>query len=184
MRAKALTDLLRKGDRVAVSNITGREAGKVTEISQQYAGNIVGGWALGKGGAALPVDQHSALPVFSDFADMVEHLPPERRPNKIIIYSPPEAVYGEVKNLVKAADGIETVFIITEHVSIEVSAKIHKLCQGENIDVIGCNTLGVINATEHVRVGAVGGDAPEETFHPGSATILSNSGNMVNTLAS
>ncbi|MHB1037165.1 MAG: citrate/2-methylcitrate synthase [Pirellulales bacterium] len=184
MRAKILTDLLRKGDRVAVSNITGREAGKVTETSQQYAGNIVGGWALGKGGGELPVDQHSSLPVFSDFADLVEHLPPERRPNKIIIYSPPEAVYGEVKNLVKAADGIETVYIITEHVSIEVSAKIHKLCLAENIDVIGCNTLGIINATEHVRIGAVGGDTPEEAFHPGSATILSNSGNMVNTMAS
>ena len=87
--------------------------------------------------------------------------------------------------MVKAAAGsVETIFIITEHVSIEVSAKIHKLCQAENIDVLGCNTLGVINATEHVRVGAVGGDAPEETFHPGSATIISNSGNMVNTMAS
>ena len=26
--------------------------------------------------------------------------------------------------------------------------------------------------------------SPEETFHPGSATIISNSGNMVNTIAS
>ena len=175
---------MRQGDRVAVSNITGREAGKVTEISQRYAGNIVGGWALGKGGGAIPVEQQSSLPVFSDYADLLEHLPPERHPNKIIIYSPPEAVYGEIKNVVKAAAGVETIFIITEHVSIEVSAKIHKLCQAENIDVIGCNTLGVINATEHVRIGAVGGDAPEETFHPGSATIISNSGNMVNTMAS
>ena len=79
---------------------------------------------------------------------------------------------------------METIYIITENVSIEVSAKIHKLCQTEDIDVIGCNTLGVINATEHVRVGAVGGDTPAETFHPGSATLISNSGNMVNTMAS
>jgi succinyl-CoA synthetase alpha subunit len=184
MRAKSLTDLLRRGDRVAVSNITGREAGKVTEISQRYAGNIIGGWALGKGGGEIPVDQQSSLPVFSDFGDLLEHLSPQRHPNKIIIYSPPEAVYGEIKNVVKAAVGVETIFIVTEHVSIEVSAKIHKLCQAENIDVVGCNTLGVINVADHVRIGAVGGDAPEETFHPGSATILSNSGNMVNTMAS
>jgi succinyl-CoA synthetase alpha subunit/citrate synthase len=185
MRAKTPTDLLRRGDRVAVSNITGREAGKVTEISQRYAGNIVGGWALGKGGAAIAVEQQSALPVFSDYADLLEHLPPERHPNKIIIYSPPEAVYGEVKNVVKAAAGrVETIYIITEHVSIEVSAKIHKLCQSEDIDVLGCNTLGAINATDGVRVGAVGGDSPEDTFHPGGATLISNSGNMVNTMAS
>ena len=185
MRAKTLSDLLRKGDRVAVSNITGREAGKVTEVSQRYAGNIVGGWALGKGGAAIAVEQQSSLPVFSDYADLLEHLLPERHPNKIIIYSPPEAVYGEVKNVVKASSGnVETIYIITEHVSIEVSAKIHKLCQTENIDVLGCNTLGVINVTESVRIGAVGGDSPDDTFHPGSATIISNSGNMVNTMAS
>jgi len=167
-----------------VSNITGREAGKVSEVSQRYAGNIVGGWALGKGGATIPVDAQSALPVFADYAELLEQLPPDRHPNKIIIYSPPEAVYGEIKNVVKDAAGVETIFIITEHVSIEVSAKIYKLCKSENIDVIGCNTLGVINVADHVRIGAVGGDAPEETFHPGSATIISNSGNMVNTMAS
>jgi succinyl-CoA synthetase alpha subunit/citrate synthase len=185
MHAKTLTDLLRGGDRVAVSNVTGREAGKVTEISHHYCGNVVGGWALGKGGGEIPVDQQTPIPVCSDYADLLERLPPERRPNKIVIYSPPEAVYGEIKNVVNASIGrVETIFIITENVSTEVSAKIHKLCRAEDIDVIGCNTLGAINATEQVRVGAVGGDSPAETFHPGSATIISNSGNMVSTMAS
>ena len=142
MRAKNITDLLRQGDRVAVSNITGREAARVTEVSQRYAGNIVGGWALGKGGEAIPVEQHSTIPVFSDYVELLERLPADRHPNKIIIYSPPEAVYGEVKNVVKASGNVETIFIITENVSIEVSAKIHTLCLAENIDVLGCNTLG------------------------------------------
>jgi hypothetical protein len=39
----------------AVSNITGREAGTVTVASQKYCRNIVGGWALGKGGQSLDV---------------------------------------------------------------------------------------------------------------------------------
>ena len=52
------------------------------------------------------------------------------------------------------------------------------------MDIIGCNTLGVINAHAGVRVGAVGGDTPGESFIPGSATIISNSGNLVNTIAS
>jgi len=50
MRARRLSDLLKAEDRVAVSNITGREASAVTVASQRYCGNIVGGWALGKGG--------------------------------------------------------------------------------------------------------------------------------------
>ena len=64
MRAKRLSDLLKAGDRVAVSNITGREAGAVTVASQRYCGNIVGGWALGKGGQALEVPGGEPIPVF------------------------------------------------------------------------------------------------------------------------
>ena len=43
MRAKKLSDLLKAGDRVAVSNITGREASVVSIASQKYCRNIVGG---------------------------------------------------------------------------------------------------------------------------------------------
>ena len=184
MRATGLGDLLKKGDRVAVSNITGREASKVSEESQKYCANIVGGWALGKGGQKIATPAGD-IPVFSTFEELLRLAPPEEHPNKIIIYSPPEAVYGEVKEVVLHGQGtVETIFIITEHVSVEVTAKVHQICQENKIDVLGCNTLGVINVHDHVRVGAVGGDAPEEAFTPGSVTVISNSGNMVNTISS
>jgi len=185
MRAAKLTDLLKKGDRIAVSNITGREASKVTEISQRYGRNIVGGWALGKSGRQITVNKQSSIPVFADYQELIAETPKKKHPNKIIIYSPPEAVYGDVKNVIsqKASAEIETIFVITENVAVEVAAKIQHLCQQQNIDVIGCNTLGIINPAAQVRIGAVGGDQPLETFHPGGATIISNSGNMVNTMA-
>lgn len=185
MRAQKLTDLLNKNSRCAVSNMTGREASKVATITQRYGRNIVGGWALGKGGNEIPIDQHPSIPVFSTYGDLLESLPVEKHPNTITIYSPPEAVYGDIKNVLSvSSSAVETIYIITENVAIEVAAKIHRLCKDRNIDVLGCNTLGIINVHEHVRIGAVGGDAPEETFRPGSATIISNSGNMVNTMAS
>ncbi len=186
MRARILNDLLKKGDRVAVSNITGREARRVSEISQFFCGNIVGGWALGKGGKEIEVEQHPSIPVFADYQQLLEKLPKNKYPNKIIIYSPPEAVYGEVKNVIEhpESSAVKTIFIITENVAVEVAAKIRHLCNKSNIDVLGCNTLGVINGLDQVRVGAVGGDQPAETFQPGGAVIISNSGNMVNTMAS
>ncbi len=184
MRANNLSDLLKKEDRIGVSNITGREASKVCAASQQYCGNIVGGWALGKGGESIETPC-GPIPVYATFEELLRMTAKEKQPNKILIYSPPEAVYGEVKEIVQYGRGtVETIFIITEHVSIEVTAKIHRLCSQESIDVLGCNTLGMVNSHEQVRVGAVGGDHPEETFKPGSATIISNSGNMVNTIAS
>lgn len=184
MRAKTLADLLKKDDRVAVSNITGREASKVSLDSQKYCGNIIGGWALGKGGQIIETPAGD-IPVYSNFIELMKMTSVEKRPNKIIIYSPPEAVYGEVKGVVEhGSETVETIFIITEHVSIEVTAKVRQICNEKNIDVIGCNTLGMINVHEHTRIGAVGGDLPEDTFVPGSVTVISNSGNMVNTISS
>ncbi len=184
MNAKTLSDILKAGDRVAVSNITGREASKVTEASQEYCGNIVAGWALGKGGQELPAGTGASVPVFAGFQELMEHLPKRRKPNKVIVYSPPEAVYGEVKEVAQyGAGSVKTIFVITEHVAIEVTAKMNKLCAEAGIEVIGCNTLGFINVHDAVRVGAVGGNSPEETFVPGSVCVISNSGNMVNTIA-
>ena len=185
MRAKTFSDLLKKGDRVAISNITGREASKTSVCSQAYGDNIVAGWALGKGGRKIECETGRDIPVFADCARMLDALPPDRRPNKYVVYSPPGAVYGEVKEILGAGGGcVETVFIITENVSIEVSAKIHRLAEDAGIDVLGCNTLGVINTRDHVRTGAVGGDDPAEAFKPGGIAVISNSGNMVNTIAS
>jgi len=185
MRARRLSDLLKAGDRVAVSNVTGREARSVTAESQAWCGNVVGGWALGKGGQSIEVPGAEPIPVFSTVAELFKQLPEDRRPNKVVVYSPPTAVYGEVKEIVEHADGtVETLFIITEHVSIEVTAKIARLAAEAGIDVLGCNSLGVLNAHDGVRVGAVGGSDPDESFRPGSVAIVSNSGNMVNTMAS
>jgi succinyl-CoA synthetase alpha subunit len=184
MRARTLSDLLRKGDRVAVSNMTGREASKVCAASHVYCGNIVGGWALGKGGESVET-LTVPIPVYGTFLELLKAAPPDRQPNKILVYSPPEAVYGEVKEIVQCGRGcVETIFVVTEHVAIEVTAKIRQICSEENIDVIGCNTLGMINSHDQVRIGAVGGENPAEGFQPGSAAIISNSGNMVNTMAS
>jgi len=185
MRARSLSGLLKKGDRVAISNITGREASKVSVLSQHYARNVIGGWALGKGGGQLlEVGKGLDIPVFAGCQELYEELPKNKQPNKVIIYSPPAAVYGEVKEVIEyGGSAVQTIYIITEHVSIEVTAKIARLCADAGIDVVGGNTLGVINTHDHVRVGAVGGDSPEEGFIPGSVTIVSNSGNMVNTMA-
>jgi succinyl-CoA synthetase alpha subunit/citrate synthase len=184
MIATTLSSLLNKGDRVAVSNVTGREAMKVSMVSQQYCDNIVGGWALGKEHEVIKVPGGRDIPVFGQFDDLLKAFPTRERPNKVIVYSPPDAVYGDVKEVVENGEGIvETIFVITEHVSVEVTAKLKRLCDLAHMDIIGCNTLGVINAHAGVRVGAVGGDTPRESFIPGSATIISNSGNLVTTIA-
>lgn len=165
MRAKSLSDILKKSDRIAVSNITGREASKVSIISQNYCKNIVAGWALGKDGQTIDVPGGKPIPVFGQFEDLLSALPDSKKPNKIIVYSPPDAVYGDVKEVLEHGKKfVETIFVITEHVSIEVTAKLKALADSADVDIVGCNTLGAINAYDRTRVGAVGGDSPDETF--------------------
>ncbi|MFH0919965.1 MAG: citrate/2-methylcitrate synthase [Fibrobacterota bacterium] len=184
MNAKSLSDIIKKGDRIAVSNITGREASKVSVISQRYCRNIIAGWALGKAGQTVEVPGVGPIPVFGQFEEMIASFSEAKKPNKIIVYSPPDAVYGDIKEVVEHGKKcVETIFVITEHVSIEVTAKLKSLADSAGVDIVGCNTLGVINAHDSVRIGAVGGDAPDETFQKGSVCIMSNSGNMVNTIA-
>ncbi|AQT70286.1 Succinyl-CoA ligase [ADP-forming] subunit alpha [Anaerohalosphaera lusitana] len=185
MRAAKLNELLKAGDRVAVSNITGREAMSVSINSHKLCGNIVGGWALGKEAQKIEVPGRDPIEVYPTIQELLKTLPDDKQPNKVVVYSPPVAVYGEVKEIVEhGAGSVETIFIITEHVSIEVTAKIAKMCSQADIDVVGCNSLGMINVHDKVRVGAVGADNPFESFVKGSATVISNSGNMVNTMAS
>ena len=84
MRAKSLSDILKKGDRIAVSNITGREASKVSIISQRYCGNIVAGWALGKAGQTVEVPGAGPIPVFGQFDEMIKAFPETKKPTKRI----------------------------------------------------------------------------------------------------
>lgn len=171
MRAKNLQDLLQKGDRVAVSNITGREASKVSSVSQNYCGNIIGGWALGKGGQRIGTPR-GEIPVFATFEELLRYTEPEKHPNKILIYSPPEAVYGEAKEVVDHGKRcVETLYIVTEHVSIEVTAKVRQIASSANIDVVGCNTLGIINTHDRVRIGAVGGTTPRRASSRGPSQL-------------
>jgi succinyl-CoA synthetase alpha subunit len=84
MKANTLSDLLKKGDRIAVSNITGREASKVSAISQNYCDNIIGGWALGKGGQKIE-STVGDIPVFATFEEMLKLTPKDKHPNKILV---------------------------------------------------------------------------------------------------
>ncbi|MCP4453173.1 MAG: hypothetical protein GY809_17060 [Planctomycetes bacterium] len=71
-----------------VSDITGREASKVSTESQHYCRNNIGGRALGKGGLKLETTD-GAIGVYATFEELLRTTPPEEHPNKIVIYSPP-----------------------------------------------------------------------------------------------
>ena len=57
----------------------------VTVASQQYGGNIVGGWALGKGGQTIDAPGGEPIPVAATAMDLFARLPDDKLPQKIIV---------------------------------------------------------------------------------------------------
>ena len=43
------------------------------------------------------IDGELQIAVFGQFDDLINSLPDDQKPNKIVVYSPPDAVYGDVK---------------------------------------------------------------------------------------
>lgn len=176
----SLEELITKKSKVCVINILGSESRRVTPISHVYSGgNVVAGVQYGRHGALeTPIGE---IPVYHSVRDVMNH---GHEFDIGVIYLPPPAVSQAVWELVRFNKNLKRIVIVTEKVSTRDSRNIRYICQNNGVDVIGPNSLGILNAWDHVRAGgALGGDHPEQTFLKGSIAIHSNSGNFTTTIA-
>jgi succinyl-CoA synthetase alpha subunit len=176
----SLEELATKATRVCVLNILGNESRKVTPVSHEYSGgNVVVGVQYGRHG--LLETKIGNIPVHRSVRDVMNA---GIAFDAGVIYLPPQAVSQAVWELIRFNKELKRIVIVTEKVSTRDSMNIRFICQEAGVDVIGANSLGVLNAWDHVRIGgALGGDHPEETMQKGSVAIHSNSGNFTTTIA-
>jgi succinyl-CoA synthetase alpha subunit/citrate synthase len=179
----SLADLATKKNRVVVMNILGNESRKVTPVSHAFSGgNIVAGVQYGRPGKLkTPAGD---IPVYSRLAEVVKN----HEFDTGVVYLPPSAVFYAVTELChyKSAGecDLKKIVIVTEKISVKDQRMIRAVCQANEVDVFGANSLGLADSWNHVRIGgALGGDNPEETLLKGSVAIHSNSGNFGNTIA-
>jgi len=176
----SLEELITKKSKVCVINILGNESRRVTPISHVYSGgNVVAGVQYGRRGVLeTPIGE---IPVYHSVRDVMHY---GHEFDIGVIYLPPPAVSQAVWELVRFNKNLKRIVIVTEKVSTRDSRNIRYICQNNGVDVIGPNSLGILNAWDHVRAGgALGGDHPEQTFLKGSIAIHSNSGNFTTTIA-
>ncbi len=175
-----LQEIAPKEARVCVMNILGNESRKVTPVSHAFSGgNIVAGVQYGRSGILeTPVGD---IPVYPRLADVMKH----HQFDTGVIYLPPGAVYHAVTELLHYNKTLKRIVIVTEKMSVKDQLIIREICQSNQVDVFGANSLGVGDSWNKVRIGgALGGDKPEESLIKGSIAIHSNSGNFGNTIAS
>ncbi len=180
---KSLKEVATTENRVVVMNILGNESRKVTPVSHSYSGgNVVAGVQYGRPGELqTPAGD---IPVYSRLAEVVER----HSFDTGVIYLPPQAVFYAVSELCHykstGQSDLKKIIIVTEKISVKDQRMIRAICQTNEIDVFGANSLGIADSWNHVRIGgALGGDNPEETLLKGSVAIHSNSGNFGNTIA-
>lgn len=101
-----------------------------------------------------------------------------------VVYLPPAGVRDGVAELIRVNPDLKKIVIVTEKIAVHDAREIRAMAQGNGIDVIGGNCLGVADSWNRVRIGgALGGDSPDESLIKGSVAVYSNSGGFTTTIA-
>ncbi|MGZ9039079.1 MAG: succinate--CoA ligase subunit alpha [Burkholderiales bacterium] len=149
-----------------VQGITGGQARFDTEWCIKYGTRIVGGVTPGRGGESV-----HGVPVF----DTVRRAVAGKDVNASVIYVPGLAVKSAVLEAIEA--GIKLILVTAEYVPHHDIAHIKAAAQRAGVQLVGCNTNGVISPGKS-KLGGVGGMNPDEMYPPGHIGICSRSGGM------
>jgi succinyl-CoA synthetase alpha subunit len=159
--------LINQHTRLVVQGITGREATMIVNHTLAYGTKIYAGVTPGKGG------QHvEGVPVYDTVAEAVK----KHDINASLIVVPPAFALDAVQEAI--GQGIKLIVVTTENIPQLDAVKILYLAKKENVTIIGPNTVGMINPSDRIKMGSIGGDRPDRCFVPGSVGVISRSGGM------
>jgi len=128
----------------------------------------VAGVTPGKGGQNV-----HGVPVYDTLSQaLAEH--PEI--NTVLTYVPPLSVKDAVFEAIDA--GIPLINIVTERVPMLDAAQIHEFARARRIRIVGPTSVGIINPSARVKVGAIGGANVDRVYQPGRIGVISKSGGM------
>jgi len=153
---------LRRGSKVVVQGITGRQGSFHTRLMLNYGTRIVAGVTPGKGGS-----EFFGVKVYDTVVEaMSKH---EFDVSAIFVPAPfaKEAVLEAIDS------GIKLVVIITEHIPIKDSIEIMEEANAAGVRIIGPNCPGIITSGES-KVGVM----PTHIFKSGVVGIVSRSGTL------
>ena len=158
--------LINDTTRVLAQGLTGTQGRRDARFCLDYGTNIVCGVTPGKGG-----EEVYDLPVYDSVRNAVER----HEIDASVVYAPPLRTKDAILEALDA--GIKLVCALAEFVPRQDTATIRAAAEKAGAVVVGCNTNGLISAGKS-KLGAIGGDDPDEVFVPGRVGICSRSGGM------
>ena len=163
--------LLDAPTRILVQGLTGGQAGVDTERALRYGACVVAGVTPGRGGETV-----HGLPVY----DTVSEATTAHAIDATIVYVPPFAVRDAVLEAIEQR--IQLIVVTAEGVPIHDAAFVIAAARAAGVQLVGCNTNGIISPGRS-RIGGIGGEDPAEIYVPGRVGICSRSGGMSAELA-
>ncbi|MBI2843965.1 MAG: CoA-binding protein, partial [Armatimonadetes bacterium] len=165
--------LTRKGMRIIVQGITGREASNFVKDSLDYGMNIAAGVVPGKRGANV-----HGVNVYNCIEEV-----PDRENIDCSIVSVPAAFVREAA-AEAIGNGIKLIVIVSERIPRRDVVEIIADARQAGVRVIGPNTLGLITPGES-KVGMIGGPVEdiERAYSRGHVGVMSRSGGMTTEIA-
>jgi succinyl-CoA synthetase alpha subunit len=165
--------LLKEGAKLIGQGITGSEGSIALPWMLKYGTQIVGGVRPGKGGEKL-----EGMPIFNTVKEAVEGL---GEVDGSILYTPPLRTKDAVVEAIEA--GIKWLLIVTEKIPTQDSAYMYALAKKHGVTIIGPSSAGLIAPARKIKIGSIGGPAPERAYVPGNIAVISKSGSMTSEIS-
>lgn len=160
--------LLPKGAKILGQGMTGGEGSRALPWILEYGTNVVANVTPGKGGQVI-----SGIPVFNTVREALDTV---GLVDGAIQFVPPQFACSATVEAIEA--GIKFVLIGAEHVPTKDSAYVYKLAKEKNTNVVGPNSVGMVNPARRLKLGLIGGGMPDRMFSEGRVAVISKSGSM------
>lgn len=157
--------LIDETTRVLVQGITQEAASALTGQMLAYGTPVVAGVAPGRYGERV-----AGVPVYNTVADAAFF----HHPSATLIAVPPDAVLDSA--LEALTHGIRLLLIATDFVPEEDVRRLLGWARDSAARVLGPGSAGIIAPAARLRIGAIGGRAPDRSFPPGQVGIITPGG--------
>jgi succinyl-CoA synthetase alpha subunit len=158
--------IVRRGDRVVVQGMTGRQGSFWTEKMLAYGTRIVGGVNPKRAGQT-----HVGVPVFASVRDAAQKL---GGVDASVMFIPPAAALAAAEDAIGA--GVRLLVVLTEHIPAHDVMRMHAAAAAAGCRIVGPNTAGLVTPGE-----AFAGIMPAfntRVFRPGKVGVISRSGSL------
>jgi succinyl-CoA synthetase alpha subunit len=157
--------IYRKGQKVLVQGITGKQGTFWTEKMKECGTTVVGGVNPKRAG-----ETHLGVPIFSSAVEAARQTPCDMS----VIFIPPSMAKDAIIDTIDA--GIGTVVVLTEHIPGHDVLEVFARARQSKTRIVGPNTAGIVTPGEGF-VGIMPGHNPN-IFLPGRVGVISRSGSL------